>query len=48
MNEGASVGSKAIQKNVKTVEKSGLTKIVTHMQYLRKSATEDIWREERE
>jgi len=48
MNEGASVGSRATQKNVQKFETSGMTKIVTHKQYLWNSATDGIWMEERE
>jgi hypothetical protein len=48
MNEGASVGSRATQKNVQKFETSGITKIVTHKQYLWNSATDSIWMEERE
>jgi len=48
MNEGASVGSRATQKNVQKFETSGMTKIVTHKQYLWNSATHSIWMEGRE
>jgi hypothetical protein len=48
MKEGASVGSRATQKNVQKLETSEMTKIVTHKQYLWNSATDSIWTEERE
>jgi len=43
MNEGASVGSSATQKNVQKFETLEMTKIVTHKQYLWNSATDGIW-----
>jgi len=46
MNEGASVGSRATQKNVQKFETSGMTKIVTHKQYPWNSTTDGIWMEE--